>query len=74
MYEPSVDSALGNLLFGVGNTIDAVVTLLRQVISSALAPVLDPLVNALITALGIDLAKTEVGARLTCQGGAQLVY
>lgn len=74
MYKPSVDSALGDLLVGVGGTIDVVVGLLRQVISSVLSPLLDPLVNALITALGIDLAKTEVGARLTCQGGAQLVY
>jgi uncharacterized membrane protein len=74
MYKPSVDSALGDLLVGVGNIIDTVVGLLRGVISSALSPLLDPLVNTLITALGIDLAKTEVGARLTCQGGAQLVY
>lgn len=74
MYKPSVDSALGDLLVGVGNVIDVVVGLLRQVISTALSPLLDPLVNTLITALGIDLAKTEVGARLSCQGGAQLVY
>jgi uncharacterized membrane protein len=74
MYKPSVDSALGDLLVGIGSTIDVVVGLLRQVISSVLSPLLDPLVNTLITALGIDLAKTEVGARLTCQGGAQLVY
>jgi uncharacterized membrane protein len=74
MYKPSVDSALGDLLVGVGNTIDVVVGLLRGLISSALSPLLDPLVNTLITALGIDLAKTEVGARLSCQGGAQLVY
>ncbi|RIX84010.1 pilus assembly protein TadG-related protein [Acidovorax cavernicola] len=74
MYKPSVDSALGDLLFGVGSTIDAVVNLLRQTISSVLSPLLDPLVNTLIGALGIDLAKTEVGARLSCQGGAQLVY
>lgn len=74
MYKPSVDSALGDLLVGIGNIIDTVVGLLRGVISNALSPLLDPLVNTLITALGIDLAKTEVGARLTCQGGAQLVY
>ena len=74
MYKPAVDSALGDLLAGVGTVIDTVVGLLRGLISNALSPLLDPLVNALITALGIDLAKTEVGARLTCQGGAQLVY
>jgi len=74
MYKPSVDSALGGLLVGIGNVIDVVVGLLRQVISTVLSPLLDPLVNTLITALGIDLAKTEVGARLSCQGGAQLVY
>ncbi|MDR6427020.1 putative membrane protein [Variovorax paradoxus] len=74
MYKPSVDSALGDLLVGVGNTIDTVVALLRGAISGALSPLLDPLVNTLVTTLGIDLAKTEVGARLSCQGGAQLVY
>ena len=74
MYKPSVDSALGDLLVGVGSTIDTVVGLLRGAISGALSPLLAPLVNTLVTALGIDLAKTEVGARLSCQGGAQLVY
>ena len=74
MYEPSVDSALGDLLVGVGASIDTVVGLLRGAIAGALSPLLDPLVNTLVTALGIDLAKTEVGARLSCQGGAQLVY
>ncbi|WP_082572141.1 TadG family pilus assembly protein [Variovorax sp. Root434] len=74
MYKPSVDSALGDLLVGVGNTIDVAVGLLRQAISAVLSPLIDPLVNTLLTALGIDLAKTEVGARLSCQGGAQLVY
>lgn len=74
MYKPSVDSALGDLLVGVGDTIDAVVGLLRGAISGALSPLLDPLVRTLVTALGVDLAKTEVGARLSCQGGAQLVY
>ena len=74
MYKPSVDSALGDLLMGVGSTIDTVVGLLRGAISAALSPLLNPLVNILVTALGIDLAKTEVGARLSCRGGAQLVY
>ena len=74
MYKPSVESALGDLLVGVGATIDTVVGLLRGAIAGALSPLLDPLVNTLVTALGIDLAKTEVGARLSCQGGAQLVY
>jgi hypothetical protein len=49
MYKPSVDSALGDLLVGIGSTIDVVVGLLRQVISSVLSPLLDPLVNTLIT-------------------------
>lgn len=74
MYKPTVKSALGDLLVGVGDTIDGVVALIRPLIFKALSPILDPLVNKLLTALGIDLAKTEVGARLTCQGGAQLVY
>lgn len=74
MYKPSVESALGDLLVGVGTTIDTVVGLLRGAISDALSPILDPLVKTLVTSLGIDLAKTEVGARLSCQGGAQLVY
>lgn len=58
-----VDSILGDLL-----------SLLGGLITSALAPALDPLVNTLLRLLGIDLAITEVGGQLNCGGTAELVY
>ena len=38
-------------------------------IKTVLAPVLDPIVNTLLSALGIRLGNAEVGANLTCHMG-----
>ncbi|MEA3167274.1 MAG: hypothetical protein QOI97_222, partial [Pseudomonas sp.] len=40
-------------------------------ISSVLSPLLDPLVNSLLAGLGIDLAKVEIGANLSCNPGGR---
>ena len=75
MYKPAVSgSGLGDLLSGVGSTINALIPLLQQAISTVLSPLLDPVVNSLLKALGIDIANSEVGARMTCNGQARLVY
>ena len=64
-YEPN-GSALGTVVMAVGTVIDAVVALLKTAISAVLSPILDPLVELLLENLGLDLAKTEVSANLSC--------
>jgi hypothetical protein len=64
-YEPN-GSALGTIVMAVGTVIDAVVALLKTAISAVLSPILDPLVMLLMENLGLDLAKTEVSANLSC--------
>lgn len=76
MYQPNgSNNGLGNLLTGAGTTMDAVIALLKQAVSTVLSPVLDPLTTMLVNNLGIDLAKTDVGATLSCgsSGGVKLV-
>ena len=65
---PSVLSALVNTLSGV-------IAALGTVVSNVLAPLVDPLLNIVLRdVLGLDLAKTEVGGRLGCTAGTELVY
>lgn len=76
MYQPNgAGNGLGNLLVGAGTTMNAVIALLQQAVSTVLSPVLDPLLTMLVNNLGIDLAKTDVGATLSCgsSGGVKLV-
>lgn len=74
MYGSS-GSGLGSLLTGMGTTLSAVTALLQQAVRTVLSPVLDPLVTLLLNNLGIDLARTEIGANLSCTGssGVRLV-
>lgn len=76
MYQPSGSgNGLGNLLVGAGTTMDAVIVLLKQAVSTVLSPLLSPLTTMLVNNLGIDLAKTDVGATMSCgsSGGVKLV-
>jgi uncharacterized membrane protein len=73
-YSSNSSGVLGGLLNGTLSLISGLMNSLQTVITNALAPLLDPAVNTLLNLLGIDLAQAEVGARLSCQGGAQLVY
>ncbi|MEB3901477.1 pilus assembly protein TadG-related protein [Pseudomonas putida] len=73
-FEPTVDSGLGDALTLTAGILDTVRTIVEPIIKGLLSPLIDPLVNALLKVLGIDLAKAEVGANLTCSSGhAQLV-
>ncbi|MCJ0763906.1 TadG family pilus assembly protein [Variovorax terrae] len=75
MYKPLVSgSGLGDLLAGAGSVISTLVSLLQSAVSTVLSPLLDPLVNSLLKTLGITLAQSSVGARLTCDGSVELVY
>lgn len=74
VYRPLNGNLLGNLLVVTGGLLDDVKALLQPVIKNLLGKLVDPLINILLQALGLDLVKVEVGANLTCDGTrAQLV-
>lgn len=66
---------LSNVLSALTNTLSSVINILMSVVSGVLSPLLDPLLNTLLSnVLGANLAQTEVGGRLSCSSGAELVY
>lgn len=72
---PVPSGGLPGVLAALTNTLSSVIAALQNVISDLLGPLLDPLLKALLgDVLGTSLAKTEVGARLSCSKGAELVY
>lgn len=73
-YSSDNSGILGTLLNGTLGLVSNLLTTLQTVVKTALAPLLDPTINGLLNLLGIDLAQTEVGARLSCNRGAELVY
>ncbi|WP_445287837.1 TadG family pilus assembly protein [Variovorax atrisoli] len=73
-YSSDSSGVLGGLLNGTISLISNLLNTLQTVVTNALGPLLDPTVNALLNLLGIDLAQAQVGARLSCNRGAQLVY
>ena len=76
LYPPGASTGLlGNALASVVNsTVSTVFGLLKTAIAPLLASVINPLVQLLLTSLGIDLTNAQVGARLSCRAGAELVY
>ncbi|MGO4608924.1 TadG family pilus assembly protein [Variovorax sp. 2RAF20] len=75
LYEPSASTGiLGAILQTTDAAATAVFSLLKTLIAPLLASIINPLVEFLLKSLGIDLANAEVGARLTCRAGAELVY
>lgn len=62
------------LLDVVKGVLGSLLSLVQGIISGLLSPLLDPLVNVLLKVLGIDLAQTEVGARMTCGAHPELVF
>lgn len=73
-YSSASSGVLGALLNGTVTLIGNLLSTLQSIIETALAPLLNPTVNLLLDVLGIDLAKAEVGARLSCNRGVELVY
>ncbi|MDQ0568398.1 putative membrane protein [Variovorax paradoxus] len=73
-YSSTTSGILGPLLNGTLSLVSGLLSTVKTIITDALAPLLDPAVNLLLNLLGIDLAKAEVGARLSCNRGAELVY
>lgn len=73
-YSSGNSGLLNSLLEGTLNLINGLLDTLKIILKDALRPLLDPLANTLLDMLGINLAQAEVGARLSCNRGAELVY
>ena len=71
---PSCAQPSGATPSGEGVSAASLLALVQGIIQGLLSPLLDPLVNVLLKALGIDLAQTEVGARMTCGVHPELVF
>lgn len=72
---PVPSGGLSGFLAALTNTLSGVITAVQGVVSDVLGPLLDPLLKTLLSdVLGANLAKTEVGARLSCAKGVELVY
>ncbi|MHC8316358.1 pilus assembly protein TadG-related protein [Pseudomonas sp. LB3P31] len=74
-YKPVAPNVLGDLLTTVAGALDAVNSTLGVVIDGLLSKVLDPILDNLLSTLGITLNKVDVGANLSCRppGRAGLV-
>ncbi|MDM0087711.1 TadG family pilus assembly protein [Variovorax sp. J2P1-31] len=73
-YQSDAGGALGALLTGSIQLISNLISSLSDLLKTALSPLLDPLVKELLRVAGIDLATTQIGARLSCNRGAEIVY
>lgn len=75
VYESDQDHVLGVVLQGTISLINGLLDTVGDIVGNALGTqLLDPILNPLLPLLGIDLAQAEVGARLSCERGASLVY
>ncbi|MCK1793333.1 TadG family pilus assembly protein [Pseudomonas violetae] len=74
-YKPTGSSLLGGLLTTAAGALKSVNDTLGAAINGLLSKVLDPILDNLLSALGITLNKVEVGANLSCKppGRAGLV-
>ncbi len=70
-HTPTLGGLLGWVLGLVVDVLTGVLNLLSGLISGLLSPLLDPLVNNLLAGLGIDLAKVDIGANLSCNPGGR---
>ena len=72
-HPPTQGGLLGLVLNVVVGLVTGVLNLLTSIISGVLSPLLDPLVNNLLAGLGVDLAKVEIGANLSCSPGGRAI-
>ncbi|SNS29468.1 pilus assembly protein TadG-related protein [Pseudomonas segetis] len=72
-YASSSPGLLDGLITTSVNLISSLLGSLEGVIQGVLAPLVDPLVDTLLNGLGIELAKADVGANLTCGSRAELL-
>ncbi|MFL1491534.1 pilus assembly protein TadG-related protein [Pseudomonas antarctica] len=70
-HPPKMASLLGAVLGLVTGLVNGLLSTLGGLIAGLLGPLLDPIVNNLLAGLGIDLAKVEIGANLSCNAGGR---
>lgn len=68
-YQSTGGGVLGTLLTGTLSLLSGVISTVQGLISSVLAGLLDPILNTLLSALGVQLAASDVGAAMSCSGG-----
>ncbi len=68
-YVPPSGSVSSGALASVADSLTLITNTLATAIRGVLSPLLDPLVNVLMKALGITLGNAEVGANLSCHMG-----
>jgi uncharacterized membrane protein len=73
-YDAAASNRMGALVGLATQLVSSAASAAQAVIQRLLSPLLDPLVTLLLNTLGIDLALADVGARLSCQQGTELVY
>ena len=66
---PPAGNVSGGALAGVSGLLTTITNTLITAVKGVLSPVLDPIVNSLLSALGITAGNAEVGANLTCHMG-----
>jgi uncharacterized membrane protein len=73
-YSATATNHFGNLVGGATDLVNAASTAVKGLVTALLAPMLDSLLNAVLSGLGIQLATADVGARLSCARGVELVF
>lgn len=68
-YVPPPGKTPSGALSSVSGLLATITNTLATAIKSILSPLLDPIVNGLLSALGINLGNAEVGANLSCHMG-----
>lgn len=69
-YTPQTGNITNDALAAVGGLVNQVTGILSTALKGLLANLLDPIVNSVLSALGVGLANAEIGANLSCnQGG-----
>ncbi len=66
---PLTGSVSPGALSGVSGLLTTITNTLITAVKKILSPVLDPIVNGLLSALGVTAGNAEVGANLTCHMG-----
>lgn len=72
-YAGQTSGVISSIVLTAVSTLDTVKDSLQTIISNLLSPILDPIFNLLLSALGLDLGKTEIGANLSCSSAQGVV-
>jgi len=70
-YVPPSGNITGNALAQVAGLMNQISAILVNAVRGFIGPLLDPLVNTLLKALGVSLGNAEIGANLSCHAGGR---